>query len=317
MSLEDEIPATMSITMKFDEEGFLGRECPGCEAYFKITPGTGLSDIDHCVCPYCGTNKDANSFWTKDQIEHATSIVLNRVSTHLIGEMRGIADRFSSPRGGFLRITMEVSGRPTEVHQYAEKDLETTLVCANCSLCYAVYGLFAFCPDCGSHNSLQILEKNFELAQKILHANEGSETDVAQAIQAAALTQIISAFDGFGREVARQFDLLKGNTKPSVSSFQSISKARERMLNAFNVDFTDGIREDEWTSLRRLFQKRHLIVHKLGVVDDDYIQATDDPRAVLGRKVKIFQEEVPSAMAVLMKVGSKMYSALEKQRANK
>lgn len=33
----------------------------------------------------------------------------------------------------------------------------------NCALSYSVFGLFAFCPDCSSHNSLQILIKNLGL----------------------------------------------------------------------------------------------------------------------------------------------------------
>ena len=28
---------------------------------------------------------------------------------------------------------------------------------------YAIYGVFSFCPDCGSHNSLRILRKNIEV----------------------------------------------------------------------------------------------------------------------------------------------------------
>ena len=40
------------------------------------------------------------------------------------------------------------------------------------------------------------------------------------------------------------------------------------------------------------FQKRHLIAHKLGIVDRDYITKTGDTNAVVGRKIVIDVGEV-------------------------
>ena len=40
------------------------------------------------------------------------------------------------------------------------------------------------------------------------------------------------------------------------------------------------------------FHKRHLIAHKLSVVDQDYITKAGDTRAVLGRKIVIDAGEV-------------------------
>lgn len=317
MGLDEGIPDRISIPISLDSEGFLGRECPECEAYFKITPGTGLSGIEHCICPYCGVKAAGKSFYTKDQIEHAKSVAMNQFSSVLLKNLKYFADDFPSSPGGFLRIKMEAEGQPTEVISYSEKDLETTLECASCNLRYAIYGLFANCPDCGSHNSLQILEKNLELAQKLLGAFVGPSPEVAQSIHEAALTQVVSAFDGFGREVTRQFDQHHGNVKPSVSSFQSIAKARARTITAFQYDLADGILEEEWTSLCRLFQKRHLIAHRLGVVDDEYIEATADPTAIVGRKVEISPEEIPHAISVLLRVGTRMLYALEVLKSNK
>jgi hypothetical protein len=45
-----------SISIKPDDDGYLGRECPveECLGYFKITPGTGVKGPAPCHCPYCG-----------------------------------------------------------------------------------------------------------------------------------------------------------------------------------------------------------------------------------------------------------------------
>ena len=44
-----------------------------------------------------------------------------------------------------------------QVHSYIEKQLETAGTCDQCSLEFAVYGVFASCPDCGQLNALTSL----------------------------------------------------------------------------------------------------------------------------------------------------------------
>src|SRR5713226_4313855 len=72
------VPNRMTVSIRPDEGGYLGRECPECEHYFKITPGTGLKGEDlPCVCPYCGHHNSHDTFFTQDQIEYAQSVAVN------------------------------------------------------------------------------------------------------------------------------------------------------------------------------------------------------------------------------------------------
>ena len=110
------------------------------------------------------------------------------------------------PSGGFgIGFSMKVSGQPTPIRQYREKNLETEVVCDRCTLRYTIYGVFGFCPDCAVHNSLQILNKNLELVQKLLAVAETQESRVAQHLIENTLEDCVSAFDGFGRETCRVF----------------------------------------------------------------------------------------------------------------
>src|SRR5579862_1397147 len=157
----------VSVPLQPDERGLTGRECPTCEQYFKIEFGTGLKGEGLPVhCPYCGHTGDQGEFHTKAQIEHAKSVVLSRISGALIKDLKSL-EFDHRPHGGLgIGISMKVTGRATPVIQYSEKDVETEVVCGKCTLRYAVYGVFAFCPDCGTHNSVQILDKNLELIGK-------------------------------------------------------------------------------------------------------------------------------------------------------
>ncbi len=150
-----------------DADGFTGRECPqpGCEGYFKIEVGTGLKGQGlPCHCPYCGHTAGNDTFWTKEQIEYAKSIAMKKITDAFYKDIKNLEFEHK-PRGALgINLSMKVkTGRPAPIHSYREKQLETEVICVNCTLRYSVYGVFAFCPDCGKHNSLQILNKNLEL----------------------------------------------------------------------------------------------------------------------------------------------------------
>ncbi len=42
----------IAVPIPNDEDGYLGRECPKCESYFKVTLGTGITTGNPpCHCP--------------------------------------------------------------------------------------------------------------------------------------------------------------------------------------------------------------------------------------------------------------------------
>src|SRR6266536_351160 len=160
-----------SIPIPPDEDGYLGRECPvqECLGYFKITPGTGIKGPAPCRCPYCGHSGENKTFFTQEQIEYAKSIVIRQVSDAFFKDLKSLEFEHKL-RGSFcIGISMKVKTSPLQpIRYYREKQLETEVVCDSCTLRYAIYGVFGWCPDCGVHNSFQILTKNFELIKKEL-----------------------------------------------------------------------------------------------------------------------------------------------------
>jgi len=301
--------------MPRDVDGMLGRECPApkCESYFKIQPGTGLTGEDlPCHCPYCGHTEPPNKFFTKAQIEYAKSIALNQLTGALLRDMKSL--EFDHPsRGEFgLGISMKVTGQPTPIRHYREKKLETEVVCDQCTLRYMIYGVFGFCPDCRVHNSFQILNKNLELVEKLLAVAETQESQVAQHMVENALGGCVSAFDGFGRETCRVF--ASKAVKPEKAAeirFQNIVGARDRVMEQFGIDFAATASPTDWAHVFRAFQKRHLLAHKMGVVDDGYLSATGDSPSLLGRKVCIAAPEVRELVTKLQSLGGELFRLLE------
>jgi len=165
-----------------------------------------------------------------------------------------------------------------------------------------VYGLFAFCPDCGQHNSLQILKKNLEIATKMAGMADTAEKDVAEKLVENALEDCVSAFDGFGREVCR-INAAKSSFPEKVHkiSFQSLDSAKDNMHTYFGFDIAQGVTPEEWICANISFQKRHLIAHKMGIIDDDYVRRSGDSAATVGHKVIVTPNDVVALIPVIEK----------------
>jgi len=296
------IPSRIQVALPTDEKGLTGRQCPSseCEGYFKVLFGTGLKGEDlPCHCPYCGHRAPQEDFATPEQIEYAQSVAMREITHAVTRELKKMEFdiRPSGPFGiGFSMRVKE--GSPPPLRYYREKPLETEITCANCTLVYAVYGVFAFCPDCASHNSPEILDKNLEASGKMLAlAAQVTEGDIREQLVGSALSSVVAAFDGFGREIVRVHADAATDPKQAANlSFQNLEGADDRLDRLFGFRLSSTLNVDQWRFAVRCFHKRHLLAHKMGVVDERYVEATGDSRAVIGRKVQVGSDEVRELM---------------------
>lgn len=288
----ESLPKTFSISLSADADGYIGRECPqdDCKRYFKVTPGTGLKGISTCRCPYCGHEGPSNTFFTQAQIDHALSVVKNKVVGAFLKDMKSME---FSHRGGGIGLSMRVHGQPPPIRGYSEQDLETESLCDACTLRYAIYGVFGFCPDCGAHNNLSILDANMRVVAKMLSLAATVDAEVAKSLVENALEDCVSAFDGWGRAVCEVFAAKAADpAKAGKISFQNVMRAQEALKTQFAFDAKAVLGAGVVSGLHRAFQKRHLLAHRMGVIDDDYLRQSGDRSAQLGRRVAITASEV-------------------------
>jgi len=311
-------PKQVSVSFMTDEDGYLGRECPNkdCEGYFKIKLGTGLTGKDlPCHCPYCGHSAGQDQFFTTDQIEYVKSVALRTVTDALHKDLKKL--EFNRPAKGTFGIGISLTikqGRPVPIRYYREKRLETSVVCEGCTHHYAIYGLFGFCPDCGAHNSFQILAKNLDLVVKQLDlASAVEDENLRRHLTEDALENCVSAFDGFGRETCRIRAHRSTNpAKASSVSFQNPKRFAERLVELFgvDVDVRNLTSASDWATIHKGSMKRHVLAHRSGVVDAQYVDETSDPSAITGRRVPLQESEVRELAELLRSLGRSLVGIL-------
>lgn len=290
----------LSVPIKADADGFTGRECPTCERYFKIKFGTGIPGATDCHCPYCNHAGPHTEFWTKQQIAYAKSVAVNKLSRHLLSRLKKM-ERRPDPRA-FISIGIKVKGNPTPVAYYSEKQLEERVACSVCALEYTIYGAFGYCPDCGVHNSAQILSANYDVVLKTLDLALTARGDVQAKLVENALEDAVSCFDGFGREHCAK--------QPCKISFQNIDAAKERLLRETRFDISASLTAGDWKFVSDQFQKRHLLAHKLGIVDSEFVAKTGCSPSLIGRKVTILESDVRTLIAHLRTMANALHRSI-------
>ena len=263
----------ISVPLQPDNNGMLGRQCPidECGLYFKLRLGTGRN-TDDIRCPYCRSEGQFGDFFTQDQLEYARSVAIRRIVDPLMRDFRrdieGVSRRQS---GGLLQLKVSVNYKPISIYQYWEKRLETEVICENCTLEFAVYGVFASCPCCGDLNAMKVLLTSLETAKKKLQlSNEpGLTKELSQDLVKDALIGSVSAFDAYGKAISAVQSDLFSMAKPNP--FQDIEALDVFLSVRGNLTFEEILGEEAWNELRWFFQARHVYVHNAGVIDGRFV----------------------------------------------
>lgn len=303
------------IPVKFpnDEHGLTGRECPSCKGYFKVKFGTGLPTSE-CICPYCGEKGNHDQFFTQAQIEYAKSVAVREV---LGPEMRKLERSFKdlerSTRGGLIQFKVKTTGFNFPLKYYQERELETYVICDYCGLEFAIYGVFANCPDCARLNALVVFKKSIEVAKKrlkLIDSLDRPEKAFKEAIMEDALSGGISAFDGFGKALRTKYP--NKLTKRPKNLFQNIIALSDCLKKTCDKSLSDLINKNEFEFLLKWFQVRHIYEHNMGVVDGDCVKIIPGMKYLKGKKYALDQNEIKKFLDELEKAGDKLMKFLEK-----
>lgn len=253
------------------------------------TPGT--------TCPYCGGSGADNDFTSEEDIQAALSEVKWAVGKDVSDFMSGMASNFNrkQSRNSLINISMEVKGHNTPRPRAYREDLLRDLGCDACGCRYGVYAIGLFCPDCAAPNLLTHFMREVELITEQIDLAETARTDgrgeLAFRLLGNAHEDVLTSFETYLKTAHRYFCVVNGvevETKKS-NRFQSIHRTREAFTQ-FAIDPFAALPENDLAFLRLNIEKRHVVGHNLGLVDEHFAEAADEGKP--GQTVTLLAHEV-------------------------
>jgi hypothetical protein len=302
---------TMTIALPTDDEGMMGRECPECGQYFKVKPGTGL-DVPTCTCPYCEHTGDAGEFSTRAQLDYAASLAVREV---LRPSLRDLEQRLRvlerASQHSLIRMEITGTGFDMPVKYYSEEELETTVECESCGLVFAIYGVFASCPDCSRPITMSMFSSALKVARKrlgILPRVPEEQSDLRAALLIDTVCGGVATFDSLGKRLRGEFPAVFPAAPRNL--FQNLDAVSQVLRESMSVEVSELIGEDGYRKVHYMFQVRHIWSHNFGLADEDFVRKTKCDRNLIGTTIVPSACEVEEFLALVETLGLRLRKRL-------
>ena len=302
---------SFSVPIATDKKGYLDKQCPNDECLYKFkvlnTCWVRKSKDDMVTCPMCGHFTSSDKWHTIEQIKHAKSEALKYIQYKIRKALDSDARRFNLDQrknNSLIQISMKVEGKifkPVIVPAKCEGLFEKTIKCDKCHGQFAVVGSAFFYPFCGVNNIEEMFKdsiNNIEL--KLLQINkiknifiEEGLKDQAEIISIqiieSSICSIVSTFQAYAE---KHFKKHPSDYKIRKNMFQNLYKGSKAFKQIYGFTYADILGDNKLNRLNALFNKRHLLEHKLGIVDKFYILKTEDKSQKIGQRIVIKKSDV-------------------------
>lgn len=298
----------VEVPIEADDEGYIDRECPSCQCSFKVhdEDWTNIVSDESVFCAFCGHEADADQWWTTTQLKRARTQVM-AVTKAQIEQTIGSAleqDAASWNRrqqDSLIQIRMEVTGTPSVVPGVrpipADDPMKLKISCPKCTCRYAAVGVAFFCPACGHNAATMMFDQALNGIRKVLDVTlelrhsvpdrDTAEITVRTLVE-GALQNAVTAFQRYAEAL---YESVSG-APAKANAFQSINQGEDIWRAATGKSYTEHLADGELERLKLYFQRRHLLAHTQGIVDEDYINRSGDATYKIGQRIVIRKADV-------------------------
>lgn len=311
---------SIPITLHSDEKGYLDRECPNeeCLYTFKVLMKDWEEKVldDEAHCPLCGRVDIKDNWWTEDQKykmkEIATSWAMSYIQDELNKSFKKLER--STRRNKYFRITYKPGLKVTFINNPIgqRENWETEICCEKCGAHYSVIGAAYFCPCCGFNSAVNSFNDSLDSIQRMIESlrdmklmltdkyNADSAETMCRSMLESSIGDMVSSFQKFA---SCKYDELSGKTS-RVNDFQIVDKGSRLFEEETGEGYSDWLSAGELAFLRLMFQRRHLLEHNNGIVDQQYLNKSGDTSCSLGQRIIVKEIDAHSLLDVLRKLGN-------------
>jgi len=317
-----------SVPIKSDENGYFDRQCPSeeCKFVFKVD-GDDWKNIfkdESVYCPMCRHSAPSDEWATDEQIAHVRKEAINAITHQLHHSLKQSANNFNrrhSRSNDFISISMKVSGNPGRsyvIPASATEVMEQEITCDKCKAKFSVIGSAFFCPCCG-HNSV---ERTFEEAMKkiqtkaenidlirnaLIQAGKKDEAEItAKSLIESCVQDGVTSFQKYATSLFSS----NSDIKIPFNIFQKLEEGSALWKKTFGVGFSEVIPADNFSFLKVVFQKRHLLSHNEGIVDEKYLERSNDTSYKIGQRIVITIADIDRLSNCLKALGSSIKASV-------
>jgi uncharacterized Zn finger protein (UPF0148 family) len=300
----------ISVPIEADNNGYIDKQCPAqdCGFLFKINEEDWRNIVrDEAVwCPMCGHSAHAKQWFTIAQVEQAKAEAVAVVRGRLNQAMREDAQKLNrkTSHNSFVNMSMKVSGGPSRTFALpvaATEAMQLEIRCEDCSSRFAVIGSAYFCPACGvnsvermfqdSLRKIRAKKDNIELVRSAFAAadkkDEGELT--CRSLIETCLQDGVTAFQKYCEKL---YESTPEAVAAPFNAFQRLRQGSELWCAATGIGYKDLLSTQQLALLTVLFQKRHLLAHSEGIVDDKYLKESADKTYKAGQRIGVSEVEV-------------------------
>ncbi len=95
-----------------------------------------------------------------------------------------------------------------------------------------------------------------------------------------------------------------------LNAFQRLAQGSELWAARVGITYADILGAADLERLRRLFQKRHLLAHSDGIVDQRYVNESGDMTYKVGQRITVSTSEVDDIVAGIGRLVAGLRSAI-------
>lgn len=319
--------ATISIPIHADKDGYIDRECPSeeCLFQFKVHEEDWKEKVrdEEVFCPMCRYTDTADSWFTSEQQDNAREQAAKYIKGLTGAALREGAKDFNrkQSRNSFIRLSASVKG-PSAYYILpipSQEEMERKIESSACHTRYAVIGSAFFCPCCG-HNSVEETFDNSvasirstighipEVHKSLAIISKDEAINTCRSLIEKSLLDCVVSFQRFCEVVYRKHPNAKA--KVPFNAFQKLDVGGELWSDIFGESYTDWLSGYEYQRLNILFQRRHLLQHTEGIVDDKYITKTNDCSYNVNQRIVIKEKDVLELVGYVSKLVNNIKSHL-------
>ncbi|MHC2633958.1 RNA polymerase subunit RPABC4/transcription elongation factor Spt4 [Bradyrhizobium liaoningense] len=314
----DGMKVSVPAAVQADKDGYIDRQCPAteCEFLFKVHEDDWRNVVrDEAVwCPFCGHEGASDKWWTHEEIERAKEAAFAEVKHQVNRAMRTDAERWNrrQPRNSFISMTMKVDAKPKEIvlPAAASDPMQLRIGCSQCACRYAVIGSAYFCPACGHNAAEHVFAQSLATIRATLDnlaliagglPDRDTAENTTRLLIEDSLQRIVTAFQRYAEAL---FARLPAPPKARRNVFQNLTEGSALWLQAFGNGYDAHLDAGDLATLNRYFHQRHLLAHRDGSVDADYISRTGDTSYREGQRLVIRESAVRDALTLVERLAA-------------